>query len=127
MYKHNAEHISSCLLPRKIVPRPISQLKQVRSDVGEREAQVHHAGIWRISSQILFSKSQYTNYKQLKQVYEMGSISSPNLNLLCRAHLKTCFIHDMHAPGLSKGETGHNHGNLHRVRYRGRFDLVITS
>ena len=57
----------------------------------------------------------------------MGSISSPELKLLCRAHLKTCFIHNMYAPGLSKGETGHNHGNLHRVRYRGRFDLVIIS
>ena len=92
MYKNNEEHILSWLLPRKIVHRPISQLEQVRSDVGESEAQVHHAGIWRILSLILFSKSQYTNYKQLKRVYEMGSISSPNLKLLCRAHLKTSFI-----------------------------------
>ena len=71
MYKNNEEHILSWLLPRKIVHRPISQLEQVRSDVGESKAQVHHAEIWRILSQILFSENQLENYKLLKRVYEI--------------------------------------------------------
>ena len=71
MYKNNEGHILSWLLPRKIVHRPISQLEQVRSDVGESKAQVHHAGIWRILSQILFSENQLENYKPLKRVYEI--------------------------------------------------------
>ena len=69
--KNKEEHILSWLLPRKIVHRPISQLEQVRSDVCERKTQVHHAEIWRILSQILFSENQLKNYKPLKRVYEI--------------------------------------------------------